>query len=466
MLNSTEKNILKLIRYLPIVFVLLIAIINISLLVFENNKRLDSIASHVREDVYASLKKDIKIQADSLYKYIQYQNKNDEEIKVDMLKNIAYLKDSFIISKGELIVFDKKNKHNKKFLESIRETLDKHKEKFAFYNIQKKVFYLIYFKEKDCLIGSSFDSSRIDEDILPIIKKLSLEYNDYLLNIIFLNLFISLLVIISSIFISNKISAKFLEYTSKVHNQMEKNREKDYILSQQSKMAAMGEMIGNIAHQWRQPLSLISTASSALKLKQELGDLSKEDVIETSDRILNASKHLSNTIDDFRNFFRPNKEKILVNTNELWLKIESLIKSQYESKNIKIITNIESLEFKTIENELIQVFLNILNNARDELDKKEDEEGKFIFITMLKEKDLLNISIKDTAGGIPEDIINRIFEPYFTTKHKSVGTGIGLYMSDEIIRKHIKGNIKVSNEDFVYKENSYKGALFEIEIPF
>ena len=117
------------------------------------------------------------------------------------------------------------------------------------------------------------------------------------------------------------------------------------------------------------------------------------------------------------------------------------------------------------ENELLQVIINILNNAKDELVKIEKEENRIIFIDLYKEQNNLIIKIKDSAGGIKEEIIDRIFEPYFTTKHKSNGTGIGLYMCEEIVIKHIKGKIKVSNVDYIFEGKDFSGALFEISIP-
>ena len=239
---------------------------------------------------------------------------------------------------------------------------------------------------------------------------------------------------------------------------------KDNLLFQQSKMAAIGEMLANIAHQWRQPLSTISTASSGMKIQKEFGSLSDEDLISSLDIITSSSKYLSHTIDDFTEFFNPNnKEKIFINTDEVIDQSLKLVSAQFKNKEIIVIRDIDDINLEILKNELIQVLMNILNNARDALKNKEDE--KFIFIKVKKEKYDLVIEIKDNAGGIPKDIIDRIFEPYFTTKHKSQGTGIGLYMVEEIIKKHMNGKIKVENEKFLYKEKEYTGAKFKIYIP-
>jgi len=250
-----------------------------------------------------------------------------------------------------------------------------------------------------------------------------------------------------------------------VDEEVSKNDEKNKIMFQQSKKAAMGEMIGNIAHQWRQPLSVITTAATGLKLKREIGILSDNEHDESLDMIVNSANYLSSTIDDFRNFFSPNKDKNLFNSKEFIDKVFKLVSSDYKNKDIEVITNIEELEVETYENELLQVMINILNNARDELLKTEDLDARFIFICLRKMDNNIEIKIKDSAGGIDEQLIDRIFEPYFTTKHQSQGTGIGLFMSEEIISKHMHGKIKVSNEQFTYRGKDCIGAQFILRIP-
>ena len=250
-----------------------------------------------------------------------------------------------------------------------------------------------------------------------------------------------------------------------VDEEVRKNYKKNKVLFQQSKMAAMGEMIGNIAHQWRQPLSLITTAVSALKLRKELGILEDKDYTESFDLIINSANHLSNTIDDFRYFFTPNKDKSKTLTNDLLEKVFKLLSAEFKSKNIKIIEEIEEIEITTYENELIQVLINILNNAKDELVKIEDLNARYISINISKIKNEIIFEVSDSAGGISENIIDRIFEPYFTTKHQSQGTGIGLYMSKEIVQKHLNADIQVSNKESIFDNKTYKGAQFIISIP-
>ena len=137
--------------------------------------------------------------------------------------------------------------------------------------------------------------------------------------------------------------------------------------------------------------------------------------------------------------------------------------SRLKNKEITIVKNNLNIEFETYEREMIQVFMNIINNSIDALENKNYD--KFIFFESQKFEDKIIIKIKDNAGGIEENILDRIFEPYFTTKESKQGTGIGLYMCNEIIVKHLDGKILVSNESFEYKNQKYIGSLFVIELP-
>lgn len=274
----------------------------------------------------------------------------------------------------------------------------------------------------------------------------------------------------------NKSLINKVEEKTKTLNEMNKNLEnlvekktkeliqKENILNQQSKMAAMGEMIENIAHQWRQPLSLISTAATGAKLRKDFESLSDTDFYEAMDIINNSAQHLSSTIDDFRNFFSNEKEASFFDINIPIEKVLYLVSSKLKNRNIEIIKNTQEIVILGLVNEFIQVLLNIINNAVDALEESNSKK-KFIFIDTYKEENNLILKIKDNAGGIKEEIIDRIFEPYFTTKHKSQGTGIGLYMSNEIIKKHMNGNISVSNKKYLYENTNYNGAEFKTVIP-
>ena len=240
--------------------------------------------------------------------------------------------------------------------------------------------------------------------------------------------------------------------------------EKEAILNQQAKMAAMGEMIENIAHQWRQPLSVISTISSSLKIKREMNMLDDKEFYEALQSINRTSQHLSNTIDDFRNFFSPNKEINKFYISELIKKSKDLIKSRFDKFNIKVIENIDDIEILSYQNELFQVILNLFSNSIDVLSSNEIED-KIIHIKIYQDENNLCIEFLDNGGGIKDEFINRVFEPYFTTKHKSQGTGVGLYMSLQIVTKHLNGEISVKNDTFIHNNIKYFGAKFTILLP-
>ncbi len=304
-----------------------------------------------------------------------------------------------------------------------------------------------------------------DLNLIDISEITKFKQHAFLYLILFLILLCLTVLIISYYIYSKRLKELNLYLQQTVNKEIIKNDEKNKLLFQQNKMAAMGEMIENIAHQWRQPLSIITTSASSIKLKKEYGVLEDKECEESLNYIIDTANYLSNTIDDFRYYFSPQKNKNLFKSIDLIEKALNIVKISFNKNDIKIIKEIEDCEVLTFENELLQVIINILNNAEDELIKKEKDFEKYLFIKIVKEKNTLEIFIKDNAGGIKEEIIDRIFEPYFTTKHKSKGTGIGLYMCEEIINKHIKGTISVSNEKYVYQNKEYIGAMFKISIP-
>lgn len=256
----------------------------------------------------------------------------------------------------------------------------------------------------------------------------------------------------------------FNNYRLRIETEMKNSFEKEKLLIQQSKMATMGEMLSNIAHQWKQPLNMISISNGVLKINQEIEDFSSpEDINRAIDNIDNSVKYLSTTIDDFRNFFRPDKEKSFFYIEEAISKTTKLVSSQFKNNEIEIIEEIEEIEIQGFKNEFCQVLINLLKNAKDELVKLEDTK-RLVFIKAYEESKNIVIDIKDSAGGIPDEIMNKLFQPYFTTKTNNEGTGIGLYMSKQII-EGMQGHIKVLNEEFEYEGKSYKGALFRVTIP-
>lgn len=245
-------------------------------------------------------------------------------------------------------------------------------------------------------------------------------------------------------------------------------KDKENIILHQSKMASMGEMLSNIAHQWRQPLSIITTYSSGLKLNAEYDHIKKDEIIKSSDSITKQAQYLSQTIDDFRNYFQSD-DNFTTNFNiqQTMHKVEGLIHESFIANKIKVIINSKNLMLCTNEQLLIQSIINITNNVKDAIvNRKTDAKDAYLFIDINNTKNTLIITLKDSAGGIDKKILDKIFEPYFTTKHQAVGTGIGLYMTYQIITKQLNGDIKVRNSNYLFKGKHYFGAEFTIKIPF
>jgi PAS domain S-box-containing protein len=226
----------------------------------------------------------------------------------------------------------------------------------------------------------------------------------------------------------------------------------------QTRMTALGEMLSNIAHQWRQPLSIITSVASSVSLKQELKMLKEVDLEKEMKSIMDSANYLSNIIESFRNFIRNDKEFKAVSIKKSVDDVLQILDTTIKSNHINIINNIEKndIVIGMISGELEQVLINIINNA-NEIFIERNIQDKNIILNLKIEKEIIIITLEDNAGGIPDDIINKIFDAYFTTKHKSQGTGLGLYMSYRIVTESLKGNLFVKNTD--------KGAKFFIEIP-
>ncbi|MBV5278637.1 MAG: PAS domain S-box protein [Campylobacteraceae bacterium] len=228
--------------------------------------------------------------------------------------------------------------------------------------------------------------------------------------------------------------------------QLKKLREKDKQLQFQSRLAQMGEMLSMIAHQWRQPLGAISATTSFLSSKLMLGQVDHAEFEEEIERIETYAAHLSKTIDDFRNFFKPTKQKEEITLESMVDKTLNIAKPLLTNKNITVQTDFTCKEtIQTYGNELGQAILNIIKNAEDALLEHTVENPK-ISIRTYKDDKKVYLEIKDNAGGIDEAIFDKIFEPYFSTKLAKDGTGMGLCMSKTIVEEHCKGHLSVHNE--------------------
>jgi two-component system, NtrC family, C4-dicarboxylate transport sensor histidine kinase DctB len=237
-----------------------------------------------------------------------------------------------------------------------------------------------------------------------------------------------------------------------------KNHEK--MLIAQAKQASMGEMLEMIAHQWRQPITAIGMISNSIMFDLVLDELDEEDLKIQLENINKQVDFLSNTIDDFRDFFKESKIKENLSLNSLINRVINLVQKQCTDSNIKIIQEEinKDIYIDVFKNELMQAILNILNNAQEAFSEVTDNQiDKILSIRWKKNNENVEIYIKDNAGGIKEKIISSIFKPYFSTKKEKNGSGLGLYISKIIITEHLDGEISV--------ENIAAGAMFTIVLP-
>lgn len=244
--------------------------------------------------------------------------------------------------------------------------------------------------------------------------------------------------------------------------EINKLKEKDKIINEQSKMMLMRELLINLSHQWRQPLSIISTMASGMKLKKEFNQLDDKDFEDGLNIITRNSEHLSKTIDNLRVLFENKDEMTAYTFQKIFNNIRELLKEKLNKNDLKLLITIDDITYYGHENKLSNAIIHILNNAIDILKNK--EHSKLIFIKVYKESKVV-IEIKDNGGGIKEEIKDKIFQPFFTTKKDSIGKGMDLYLTKEIIENILKGEITTSNVSFEYKKEVYNGALFKILLP-
>jgi len=252
----------------------------------------------------------------------------------------------------------------------------------------------------------------------------------------------------------------FIGYLTDISEQ----KQQQEIIFQQAKMVSLAKMLGNIAHQWRQPLSIITTVSTGAKLEKELGILSDESFYKDMDTINENAQYLSKIIDDFKNFITKDKKAIDFNLSKNIDSFLTILSSTLEKENIAVIKDLDdSIIVHNFDNDLKRALINITNNSID-IFKNQNIKNRYIFISTKKEKDNIVITIKDTAGGINNKIIDTVFEPYTTTKHKSLGIGLGLNIAYNSIVNIMKGLISVKNISFDYNNKFFNGAEFTIII--
>jgi len=271
-------------------------------------------------------------------------------------------------------------------------------------------------------------------------------------------------------FIEDKRSKK--EYQESLEHQVDreskKREETEALLIQQSKMASMGEMIGNIAHQWRQPLNELALLIQSCKSAYQRDMLSEEFIDNRVSKGMLLIDKMSDTIENFRNFYSPSKNRLSFSLIESIEKSLAIFEGSFRNNDIELSIEYDEeglYTFYGYSDEFEQVFVNLLSNAKDSIVEKNSMGDRIIHIKILDQGESIEIEVCDNGLGLSEALQHKVFEPYFTTKDDDQGTGIGLYMSKEIVDKHLKGSIEASNGTFKIKDKEYTGASFKIILP-
>ncbi|MCP4154689.1 MAG: HAMP domain-containing histidine kinase, partial [bacterium] len=255
---------------------------------------------------------------------------------------------------------------------------------------------------------------------------------------------------------------KFLE--TRVKEEVEKRRSHEGVLLHRSKLEALGEMVGAIAHQWRQPLSTVGFIIENILDDLELGELEGEALEISLNKAVNQIQFMSKVIEGFINFYKPSRIKESFDVVSTVAETISILSPEMERRTIQIQSScdVESLVIKGYSNDFKQIVFNIINNGKDVIMEREQrglmskEEGKIAVTVTCDDKNAI-VKISDNGGGVPEEIKNKIFVPFFSTKTEKKGLGIGLYLVKTIIADHMKGSIEVDNTDI--------GAQFTIKLP-
>lgn len=386
--------------------------------------------------------------------------------KSDFIAIFDAKKEKYISGKGE----DKLNEND---LAAIRDNLHNtaqwHNKEIVRYQ-----YYTIYSKQLDWHLVYGFDNFSMTSQELQKQKNLEKVLDEEFDFIVKASALIVLFVVLLSLLLSRKINKIFKHYQDEVQmrrnelqelnksleqrvaSEIDEHRKKEKMLIQQSKMAEMGDMLSMIAHQWRQPLNQISYVIMNIDSAYEYQELSREYLDSKIKEANEQLEFMSATIDDFKNYFRPDKEKELVLVSDVVQKSIILMQNSLDVSAIEITQTSEGNALTYIyKNEFIQVLLNLIKNAKDALVENKIKNPKIVIKSIMTREKLV-VEVYDNGGGIDEKIIDKIFDPYFSTKDKKQGTGLGLYMSKMIIDEHLNGQLSVHNTKL--------GVCFKIEI--
>jgi len=366
-------------------------------------------------------------------------------------------------------------KFREKFIQDIKEdgeSFVKYAYKKTNGKIAEKISFFYYIKDLQWILAKGVYVDDIQNDIFQRKKELQGQLFKIIHENIIIYLFFTIIMIFIAYLIGHKIARilkekdKRVRHTTKelarlnrtldqkVKQEIEKNKEKEQLLMQKSKFIALGEMISLIAHQWRQPLSEIGAIVMNLQMHDRVNKLDSKILSTKSKEIETILHYMSTTIDDFRYFFKPDRKQQIFKIDDSIQRVLKITSPMLQEHKIKITLDVNpQITINSYQNELEQVLLNLISNAKDALvhDKIENPEIKII----LEKEQYICLKVWDNASGIEEMLLDKIFEPYFTTKDEAQGTGIGLYMSKIIIENNMKGKLKINS--------SPKGSCFIIE---
>lgn len=502
----SEKNIPKFIILTPIITVVLIAFFTIYFFIQNQNNYFEEESIRLEQEYLQRQKDVLAKEVTYVINYIEFHVKNNTKLSEEELKNkmLRYIETIRYGKHGYIWIHDtnyylrahpfRQNKLNtydidlkdaigtfitKQFID---ETIKKPNGIFIEYfwqkpneaNFSKKIGFFRLYEKYNWVIGSGLYVDDIQKSISENKRLLEEKIDKYIRLVVFISSLVIVFIGLISFFMSKKITEVFQTYQENVRKKeilledINKNLElkvqvaidevqkKDRAMLHQSRLARMGIMLSMIAHQWRQPLSEVSGILMELETASKFHKVSDEMIKESVNESNKLIQFMSYTIDDFRNFFKPDKEKVNFYIEDSCYEAISLITASIKNYNItlnkKIICNCEIYGYKR---EFAQVLLNLMSNAKDALIQREIENP---IITL--EVDYLEgysiVTVKDNAGGVEKEYLDLIFEPYFTTKSSLQGTGLGLYMSKMIIEKNMGGELSVENKD--------DGAIFKVKI--
>ena len=502
----SEKNIPKLIILTPIITVVLVAFFTIYFFIQNQNNYFEEESIRVEKEYIQRQENILKKEVDYIINYIEHHVNHNTKLTQNELKNemlryvetIRYGKHGYIwihdtdyylrahpFRQDRLNTYDIDLKDAMGTLitkQFIDETVKKPNGVFIEYywqkpeelHFSKKLGFFRLYEKYNWVIGAGLYIDDIQKSIYENKKLLEERIDKYIRLVVFISIFVILFIGLISFFMSKKITEVFQKYQENVKKKellledinknlelkvkiaIEEVQKKDRAMLHQSRLARMGTMLSMIAHQWRQPLSEVSgilmELETASKFKKADDEMIQESVKESNKLI----QFMSYTIDDFRNFFKPDKKKVHFYIEDSCYEAISLIGASIKNYNItlnrKIICNCEIYGYKR---EFAQVLLNIMSNAKDALIQREIK-NPIIDLEVDYIDGYSIVTIKDNAGGVEKEYMDLIFEPYFTTKSSLKGTGLGLYMSKMIIEKNMDGEISV--------ENTPEGAMFKVKI--